>query len=277
MKSYYNFKSFICFVLAVTLVCPSAKSQSGFFITTDTSSGNIWTGIALGYVTRGVNALFGRNSPVYVYDDSNVHVNLAPGVMGSQFYDDYRIFRENGQLMKLPDRWRSIYGFRAVDLFSQLKANIRVGWMGAFSPIGIYARAGIRHQNFSMMLAQESEASRYMIGTFCPGVGIRLAPGNFFDTDWEVQPFVEFGTNYNKTIYYNGPYDNDKSILNEGLSYMLSGGVQVSKQISAQFGVEWFTYDVFNKDYVVPGSQVCPFSGLSSKMLSFFIGVNRGF
>lgn len=264
-------RNLISMGLAAMLVCPSAKAQSGFFITTDASSGNVWTNMCLNLFSSGINALF----PSHVYYDIDDQ-SYQTGVLGSQAYDDYLILRENGKWMKLPDRWRSVFGFRALDLFSQLKANIKVGWMGAYSPIGVYARAGIRHNNFLMQLAADPEATRYMVTTFCPGFGVRVAPGNFLDLDLDPQPFVEFGTNYNKTIHYEGPFDNDKTVLNEGLSYMLSGGLQYSKRVSIQLGVEWFPSGIFNKEYIAPDSTT-PYANLTSKMFSIFVGVNRGF
>ena len=97
------FKSTVCYALAATLVCPSAKSQSGFFITTDASSGNVWTAVALSCVTTGISALF----PGITYYDELSDQYYTTGVFGSQVYNDYLAFRENGERVKLPDVWRS--------------------------------------------------------------------------------------------------------------------------------------------------------------------------
>ena len=267
MKPFFNY--FLCLVLAVTFVCPPAKAQSGFFVSTNVSAGNVYTDFVLTLASLGVNLLINK-------DDEDAFD------FASSFYYDYKRFKEDGKRMKspdqFPDQFKSIYGFRAVDLFSHLKGDIKFGWMGAYSPIGIYAKAGIRHQNFAMQLAKESEASRYMVGTFCPGFGIRVAPGNLFDWDMYEGPFVEFGTNYNKSIYYQGPYNNDKGVFNDGLSYMLSVGLSPEDEnISAQIGIEWFPFDMFNTGYVSSASGQQPFANLSSKMYSFFLTFSHAF
>ena len=262
------FRTGICLFLMGVLVCPKAKAQSqtGFFVSTNVSAGNVYTDFLITLASLGIGYLFSEDSDLE-----------EAALFGSSFYYDYKNFRENGEKLELPDdEFKSIYGFRAVDLFSQLKGDIKFGRMGPYSPIGIYAKAGIRHHNFAMQLAKESEASRYMVGSFCPGVGIRVAPGNLFDLDMEQQPFMEFGTNYNKTIYYKGPYNNDATIWNNGLSYMLSVGFQ-EDNISAQIGVEWFAYDLFNTGYISPVDGNQPFANLSSKLSSLFLGFNLNF
>ena len=287
-------KTLVCIGLAAMLVCPTSKAQSmspsGFFISFHSSSENLIIPMAIGSVFS--LSQVGEKSRHSSYGNYSVGEKIGDFLSGtvsnglaiSGYMYHNLAFRENGSKVSFPGRHR-YFGTKARDLFGNLQASMKFGWMGAYSPVGIYGRLGFHHQWFPMQLANEYQASDYMIGTFCPGIGIRLAPGNLFD--WGIsldsdsaQPILEFGTNYNKKVYYKGPYENvvkaDNAIINDGLSYMLSAGIAIGKRIGILIGTEWYPYDLFNKDFSA-FSSTRPFENLTSKQYSIFLSFEIGF
>ena len=284
-------KNLVCISLAAMLACPTSKAQSrassGFFISFHSSSENMIIPFALGSVFSLSEVASKSESSRYSRDYSAGQAigdflsgTVSNGLAISGYMYHNLMFRENGSKVSFPGRHR-YFGVKARDLFGNLQASMKFGWMGPYSPVGIYGRLCFRHQWFPMLLGKESKASDYMIGTLCPGIGIRLAPGNFFDMGWrDVQPIVEFGSNYNKKVYYSGPYSNsikeNNAIIQDGLSYMISAGVSVGKRIGIYLGTEWFPYDLFNRDFST-NSSARPFENLTSKQYAVFLGAELGF
>lgn len=277
----------VCLILAGVFICPISKAQSGFFVSFDVSSENMIIPLAVGTVVTSARMIQNWDS-----DDVGIALlGFIPNSIGnavslSGFRPHYYLFRENGQKIKRTERWRDFFGIKPENLFGNLKASVKFGWMGAYSPVGIYANLGYRHQNFAMQLASESSSSRYRFGTFCPGIGLRLSPANLFDLDWSIDadqgtlrvlPIIDFGTIYNKKIQYKGPYDGfvNETVINDGLSYNVAMGVSFGKRMSILLGAEWFPYDLFNRDF--SSGTVKPFENLTSKQLDLYIRGEIGF
>lgn len=271
------FRSIVLSIVLGLLFTPHVKAQSGFFFTYGVSSENVLPSLALGAIASGAIAISNSDAYDSVGEGIGTFVGntLSLGLGSSLFPHRFYMFKENGKRPAMPGFWKSKFGGRAIDLFNDLKANIKFCWVGAYSPVGIYGQLGFRHQNIEMQLSQESAMSLYMFGTVRPGAGIRIAPGNLFD--WKVRleeegisPFIDFGTTYNKIVYYNGPYKrDDMRVVSDGLSYNLSIGLSFIKRGSILLGLEWFPYDLFNRDLTF--GEVRPFENLTSKQMIAFL------
>lgn len=256
--------------LGFAFSCTIANAQSGFFVGIDAASANAWTGTGIQIIEKLANDLLED-----VYDG----VGIAPALGGRYTYEIMKFTDDNTKVMFNPDDWygwRTAYGFRAKDLFGHIIGNAKIGWMGRYSPIGAYFHVGYDYRYFSMMLSYQTDAQDYRIGTFNPGIGIRISPSNFFDSDSDNMFVLEFGTNYNARVSYKGPYNNDKSQLNNGLSYVASLGI-ADRTASILLGVEWANHDLFNRDYTPDNGLFYPYYNLSSRITSIFLSINYGF
>lgn len=257
-------------VISLLLVCSlPLKAQSGFFFGVDAASANTWTGLGIQLV-EGITNHFLKEA----YDDWEV----TPAIGGRLTYDIMN-FRDDGtKVMFNPDDWwgfRRLFGFRKKDLFGHLVGNVKFGWMGAYSPIGVYLHAGYDYRNFGMQLSYQTEAEDYSVGTFNPGIGIRISPSNFYHSQG-IKFILEVGTNYNIRSYYRGPYNNDKSQLNNALSYSVALGIS-DKYTAILLGFEWGSKDLFNREYTPDNGLFFPYYNLSSKIMSVYLSVNYGF
>lgn len=262
-------KRIIIFLLLVLGSFP-LKAQSGFFFGVDAASANLWTSMGINLVDLLVDVLLLEDA----YDDWEV----TPSIGSRVTYDIMKFRDDDTKVMLNPDDWwgfRQLCGFREKDLFGHLIGNIKVGWMGAYSPIGFYLHAGYDYRNFSMRLPYQTESEEYKIGTFNPGIGIRISPGNFYDSNGEGL-LLEVGTNYNLRSFYRGPYDNDKTQLNNNLSYSVALGIGRSYS-SVLVGFEWSSKDLFNREYTPDNGLFYPYYNLSSKIMSIYLSINYGF
>lgn len=256
--------------LGLVFSCTIANAQHGFFVGIDAASANVWTGTGIQLIEALADVLF---------DDLREENGIAPVLSGRYTYELMKFTDDNTRVMFNPDDWfglRTTYGFRAKDLFGHIIGNAKFGWMGRYSPIGVYAHIGYDYRYFSMMLSYQTEAQDYRIGTFNPGVGIRISPSNFFDSYSDNMFILEFGTNYNARVTYKGPYNDDKSQLNNGLSYVASLGI-ADDTASILLGVEWANHDLFNRNYTPDNGLFYPYYNLSSRITSFFLSFNYGF
>lgn len=258
-------------VLLLLICAPGLRAQTGFFFGVDAASSNVWTGTGINLVTGLVDGLL-----EWACEDWEVTPSL-----GGRYTLDIMNFRDDGGKVTFnpDDHWnfKQLYGFRKRDLFGHIIGNAKVGWMGSFSPIGFFFHAGYDYRNFAMLLPYQTEEQEYRIGTFNPGIGIRISPGNFFDLDNFMDLLLlEAGTNYNKRTYYKGPYNDDKDQLNNGLSYSVALGIGDS-YTSILLGFEWARQDLFNRDYTPDGGLFYPYKNLSSKIRSVFFSINYGF
>lgn len=264
-------KKLIGALLLLLLGSPGLKAQSGFFFGIDASSANIWTGTGIQLIEGLANSLLKWASEDW---------EISPSLGGRYTLDILRFRDDDTRVMFNPGDWwgfKQAYGFRKRDLFGHIVGHAKFGWMGAYSPIGFYVHAGYDYRNFAMLLSYQTEEQEYRIGTFNPGIGIRISPGNFFDSDgfWKLL-LLETGTNYNKRTYYRGPYNDDKNQLNDGLSYSVALGIG-GGYASLLLGFEWTGQDLFNRDYTPDGGLFYPYKNLSSKIMAVFFSVNYGF
>lgn len=257
-------------ILILLMTCAiTSKAQSGFFFGADVASANFWTSSGIEYVNKYVNKfLKSRDIPI--------------GLGGRVSYDIMR-FREEGSTVELnsDDRWglKRLFGFHARDLLGHLNGNVKFGWMGAYSPIGFYIHAGYEYRDFMMRFSYFNENQEYQIGSFTPGLGIRISPNNFYDSDSDVDILMEAGTYYNVRSYFKGPFDNDKNQLNGGMTYSVALGIDRAS-FSTLLGFEWVNQDLFNRKYGYSSTDygmVYPYHNLSSNLMSFFVTINYGF
>lgn len=264
-------KTYIISLLFVeALCCFPANAQKGFFVGLDFGSSNIWTSMGINLIEGLANTLI---------KDAYYGDGIAPMIGNRTTYDIMKFSDDNRRVMFNTDDWygwRTICGFRAKDLFSHIDGNAKFGWMGEYSPIGAYAYVGYDYRFFSMLLSYQSESQDYRIGTLRPGLGIRISPANFYDSDAENKFIIEFGTNYNARVNFKGPYDNDKNQLNGGLSYITSVGLS-NEYCSILLGFEWANHDLFNRNYTPDNGLFYPYYNLSSRIMSVCFSVNYGF
>lgn len=258
------------FWVVLSCVPVPANAQSGFFAGIDAASSNFWTGTGIQIIENLAN--------IWIEDEYDGD-EITPALGGRYTYDVMK-FTDDGKRLKINDEdlsWaKSLYGFRAKDLFGHIIANAKIGWMGEYSPIGAYLHFGYDYRYFSLALSYQTEAQDYRIGTLIPGIGIRISPGNFYDSDADNFFILEFGTNYNARVSYKGAYGNDKSQLNNGLSYVASVGIS-NEYVSVLLGVEWTKQDLFNKSYTPDNGLFYPYCNLSSRLTSIFLSINYGF
>lgn len=256
--------------LSAVLLGTPLRAQNGFFVGVDAASSNVWTAAGIQLITNLAN---------YFLEDVYDGDGIAPAIGGRLTYEIMKFTDDNTKVMYNPDDWygwRTVFGFRGKDLFSHIFANAKFGWMGTYSPIGVYIHMGYDFRFFSMMLSYQTEAQDYRIGTLNPGIGIRISPANFFESYANNKFVLEVGTNYNARVSYKGPYNNDKAQLNNGLSYVVSVGL-ASKYSSILLGVEWASHDLFNKEYTPDEGLFYPYYNLSSRIASVFLSINFGF
>lgn len=249
---------------------PAKAQRSGFFFGVDAVSANAWTAAGIQVIGAVANVLIDE-----MYDGDGI----APAIGGNSSYDIMR-FRENGtNVLFNPEDWyglKTTFGFKKRYLFSHLNGNLKFGWMGPYSPIGAYVHVGYDYRWFAMRMSYQTEAQDYKIGTFNPGVGIRISPANFYYSASDTHFVIEVGTNYNHRKLFRSPYENKEMMLNNGLSYIVSLGL-AGESNSVLLGFEWANHDLFNKDYTPDNGLSHPYYNLSSKIMSLILSINYGF
>lgn len=245
--------------LAILLILAPNKShaQSGFFYGVNTASGNLWTTLGLGVIDGFLSAIPGfSTSTKYIYQIT--------------------AFKDAGE--RMPLYYGKIAGFSADDLFQNIKAGAKLGWMGAYSPIGIYANFDYGHDRFETRFAYDNNLLKHRIHSFKAGIGIRFSPTTLFNTYWNILPLLEVGTNYNWPFKYKGGYNDDINQLNKGTSMLISVGAEsYDSGVSILLGCEIPNYDFFNKDYTPDGGYTFPYANVSAKTYNIYLQVNIGF
>lgn len=249
------------------MIVPIANAHTGFFAGVDFGSSNVWIGTGINALTSLVN-----------YGLEEADCNFAIG--GRTSLNIFN-FKDDGRRVAIyPDDYygiKQVYGFDSDNLFGHINGNVKIGWMGAFSPIGIYFHCGYDYRNFTMQRSYETDFQRHKIGTLKTGVGIRISPCNFYDSDMSWKPIFEFGTDYNMTISYKGPYNNDKNQINDGLNYSASLGVTNIENVSILLGAEWYGYDILNREYTNDNGLYYPYYNLTSRIVSIVFSLSYGF
>ena len=245
--------------LAILLILSPSKihAQSGFFYGVNTASGNVWTAAGLGVIDGLLSAISGfSTSTKYIYQ--------------------INVFKDAGE--QIPLYYGKIAGFKADDLFQNIKVGAKIGWMGSYSPIGIYANFDYGHDRFETRLAYDSNLLKHRVHSFKAGIGVRFSPATLFDCSWNILPLLEVGTNYNWPFKYKGGYNDDITQLNKGTSMLISLGAEsYDSEVSILLGCEIPNYDFFNKNYTSDGGYSFPYANVSFKTYNIYLQVNIGF
>ena len=245
----------VLIVASMCLLSSPVKAQSGFFYGINFASGNIWTSTAIGVAESVFSLIPGLSTQTkYIFEVS-------------RFMDGSE--RLNTDLGR-------VYGFKGDDLLNQVRAGAKLGWMGDFSPIGIYVSADYSHDRFKTQFAYQDEWIAHRIDCFKPGMGIRFSPVSLFTDYWDVYPILEIGTMYNRHFKYKGGFDNDITQINDGMSTLYSVGLDM-EGASILLGCEVPHFDLFNVDFTPDGGFTYPYANVKSKKYNIYLEVNIGF
>lgn len=219
-------------------------------------------------------------SNAYMSTASNILKLYMPGILRGDLvsYDiNYLDLKDNGEnvLCKQANYW----GFKADDLFSWVDVNLKIGWFGKVSPIGIYGQLAYEHQRNKLCFQHDTDYGSYRTNAFKPGLGIRVIP---FRSEGVV-PILEVGTSYVLNFGAKTPYGSDKSQFNDGMAYSFALGVtwgmdeygELPHTIRA--GITLSDHDYFNREWSNDGGYYFPYANVKAKDYKFFVKYTRYF
>lgn len=245
----------ILFVCCICFLSTPAKAQNGFFYGIDFASANIWTSTVIGLAESLLAQIPGLATQTkYIFQVSN--------------------FKDGSE--RLNTDLGKVYGFKGDDLLNGIRAGAKFGWMGDFSPIGIYISGTYSHNRFKTQFAYETEWVSHRIDCVKPGVGIRFSPVSLFTDYWDVYPIIEVGTMYNRHFKYKGGFNDDLSQINDGMSTLYSIGVDL-QSASILLGCEIPHFDLFNVDFTPDEGYSFPYANVTSKTYNIYLEFNIAF
>lgn len=243
-------------VLTVTAIS-GAKAQNGVFYEGDVNFSNF-------YLQTAGNIIMGMiNDALYEHE----RPSLFPGL---GYYVNYLPIKDNGD--KVAAERPNAFGFKGKDLFSWVNVDVKVGWFGRHSPVGVYGMVGYEHRRNQLCFQHDTEYGQYKTNALRPGIGIRLVPIR----SASVVPVFEVGTTYNLILSAETPWGKDKKQFNNGMAINASAGVgwgydDEDKQQNISVGAVIPTYDYFNKDWSNDGGYYFPYANVSAKNYLFYV------
>ena len=253
---HYWARRLALWVVLIITAPGGAKAQNGMFYEADVNFNNV-------YLQTASNILMGIvNGALYEHD----HPSLFPGL---GYYYNYMPIKDNDD--KVAKEQVNSFGFKGKDLFSWVNVDVKVGWFGRHSPVGLYGMIGYEHRRNHLCFQHDTEFGQYKTNALRPGIGIRLVPIR----SASVVPVFEVGTTYNLILGARSPWGTDKKQFNSGMAINASIGVgwgyDDDKQQTISAGALIPTYDYFNKDWSSDGGYYFPYANVSAKNYLFYV------
>jgi len=240
----------------LTTSATSIRAQDGIFYEGDVNFSNF-------YLQTAGNLFMGMvNDALYEHE----RPSLFPGL---GYYYNYLSITDNGE--KVASERPNAFGFKGKDLFGWVNVDVKVGWFGRHSPVGIYGMIGYEHRRNNLCFLHDTEYGQYKTHALRPGIGIRFVPVR----SSSIVPAFEVGSTYNIIMGAETPWGKDKSQFNSGMAINASAGVSWEddndRRHNICLGAVIPTYDYFDKDWSNDGGFYFPYANVSAKNYLFYV------
>lgn len=224
--------------------------DSGIFWGFRSSGGNFWSASYLALPTNLINTFIPNSeSASYLY------------------YSHVKYENENGKMNVNQGNW---FGFKSKDMFANVRYGFHVGWQPKEFPFGVYVSGEYGFNKFRLDYDDSGFETKFKFHSVQPGIGVRLAP-LAVRHDWT--PILDVSMIYNYTFSLTGPFNNDKSQINNGIRSHYGIGARFGNTTIVA-GFEKEHYNRFNQDFTPDGGVSYPYKNVKSKAFNIFLNLS---